>query len=52
MSFLVDPPLAEDEIDQVRFEDNGNFRFTLYENRQVVLTVLKRLRRNRRGWHR
>jgi hypothetical protein len=43
MGFLVYPPLHEDETFQVRFEEDGNFRFTFYKQKQLVLTVLKRL---------
>jgi len=43
MGFLVYPPLEEDETFQVRFEEDGNFRFTFYKQKQVILTVLKRL---------
>jgi len=43
MGFLVYPPLEANETYQVRFEDDGNFRFTFFKNRKVVLTLLKRL---------
>ncbi|MDA0350845.1 MAG: hypothetical protein O3A10_01370 [Chloroflexi bacterium] len=43
MGFLVYPPLEEDETYQVRYEDDGSFRFTFYKQKQIVLTLLRKL---------
>jgi len=42
MGFLVYPPLEDDESYQVRYEDDGSYRFTFSKDRKAVVTLLRK----------
>ena len=43
IGYLVYPPLEEDEQFQVRYVDEGNYRFTFYKRSKPVFTVVTRI---------
>jgi len=43
IGYLVYPPLEEDEQFQVRYVDEGNYRFTFYKRSKPVFTVVTKI---------